>query len=241
MENVHKKINAVGKAVLLIGDTHIPYHHSDYLKFCKAVSKKFKCSIHLHVGDEADKHGISFHPSDADLFSAGDELEHTITEIAKWNKAFPDMILMESNHGSLVIRKMKVNGIPLKYIKELRDVYETPGWKWYHDVLIKTKYGEVYGCHGKASGYGALAKEQGCSAFQGHFHGKLEVTWHNRVEHRRFNMFVGCGINWRSMAFAYGKNNLPKPILGCGVIDQEGLPHIFKMKLDGNGRWVGKL
>jgi len=241
MESVDKKINGLGKAILFIGDTHLPYEHIDYLDFCKAVNKKHNCTIHIHVGDEADKHGISFHPSDSDLFSAGHELEKTKIKIRRWEKAFPKLILFESNHGSLVIRKMKVNGIPLKYIKPLSEVYETPGWKWYHDVLIKTKYGDVYGCHGKSSGYGALAKEQGCSAIQGHFHGKLEVTWHNRVEHRRFNMFVGCGVNWRSLAFAYGKNNIPKVILGCGVVDEEGLPHIYKMKLNGKGRWVKKL
>ena len=54
-------------------------------------------------------------------------------------------------------------------------------------------------------------------------------------------MFVGCGVNWKSLAFAYGKNNIPKVILGCGAVDEEGLPHIYKMKLNGRGRWVGRL
>lgn len=236
-----KILNVKGKSVLIIGDAHIPYEHHHYLKFCKAVAKKFGCSVILNAGDEVDGHAISFHPSDVELYSAGHELELSIERLAKWHKAFPDMILLESNHGSLIYRKCKVNGLPVHYIKPLKEIYNTPNWSWHHDVKLITNYGEVYGCHGKASGYGALAKEQGCSAFQGHFHGKLEVTWHQRIEHRRFNLFVGCGINWRSLAFAYGKNNLPKPILGCGVIDGEGLPHAIKMKLDNKGNWTGKL
>lgn len=241
MESVAKRINAVGKAVLVIGDTHLPYEHHQYLAFCKAVAKKYRCIIHIHIGDEADGHAISFHKSDESLLNAGDELLLTIERFKAWNKAFPKLKLLESNHGSLIFRRMKVEGIPVRFIKPLQEIYETPKWSWWHDILLKTSYGEIYLCHGKSAGYGMLAREMGCSAIQGHFHGKLEVTWHQKVEHRRFNMFVGCGINWNSMAFAYGKNNLPKPILGCGVIDAEGLPHVIKMKLGKKGNWTGKL
>ncbi len=235
------KINALNKSVLIIGDTHLPYEHCDYLSFCKAVSKKYACIIHIHIGDEADGHRISFHKSDESLLGANDELLLTIEKFKPWKEAFPNLKLLESNHGSLVYRRMKVEGIPVRFIKPLQEIYKTPKWTWWHDILLKTKYGEVYFCHGKSSGYGVLAREMGCSAVQGHFHGKLEITWHQRVGHKRFNMFVGCGINWESMAFAYGKNNLPKPILGCGVIDKNGQPHVIKMVLNGRGRWVGKL
>jgi hypothetical protein len=43
------------------------------------------------------------------------------------------------------------------------------------------------------------------------------------------------------MAYTYGKNNLPKPILGCGVIDKNGMPHVVKMILNKRGRWAGNL
>ena len=52
-------------------------------------------------------------------------------------------------------------------------------------------------------------------------------------------MFVGCGIDRDSLAFAYGKNNIPYPILGCGVIDENGVPHLCKMHVDKNNRWDG--
>lgn len=241
MDDVSKVINARNKPVVIIGDSHIPYHHVDYLDFIKAVKAKFKNPIMLHSGDEVDNHSISFHPSDQDLFSAGHELDAAIEQLKPWVKAFPNLILLESNHGSLAFRKAKVNGTPLKYYKTLNEVYGAPKWKWYHDILLRTKIGDVYGCHGKASGYGALAKEQGCSSFQGHYHGKLEITWHQRVGHKRFNMFVGCGINWKSMAFHYGKNNLPKPILGCAALTKDGFPKLYKMTVDKHSRWNGKI
>jgi hypothetical protein len=203
------------------------------------VAKYYKCEIFIHVGDYEDQHGISFHDSDCSLMSAGDELLMVIEKTKYWYKAFENMITLHSNHGSLVYRKMRANGIPLEHIRPLKNVYETPNWSWVEDVLLKTNKGDVYGCHGKTSAYNKLAREIGCSAFQGHFHGKFEITYCNSVARERFNMFVGCGINRESMAFHYGKNNIPQPILGCGVIDEHGIPILAKMHLDKNGRWDG--
>lgn len=238
-----KVIDAQNRAVIIIGDSHIPYEHYQYLSFIKAVKRKYSSQrpIMIHVGDEVDNHAISFHDSDPELLSPGNELELSIERLESWNKAFPELLLLESNHGSLAYRKFKANGLPIRMLKSLQDLYGTPGWSWWDDILVKTKAGNVYLCHGKKSGYGALAKEMGCSAVQGHFHGKLEVTYHNRIGHRRFNMFVGCGINWKSLAFAYGKNHIPKPILGCGVIDRNGIPRVYPMHLDENGKWTGKI
>lgn len=236
-----KTINGVNKSILLIGDTHIPYEHFQYLDFLKAVNKKYNCEIHIHVGDEVDNHAISFHDSDSELFSAGQELEESIARLEAWNEAFPKLILLDSNHGSLVFRRMKKHGLPMALMRELKDIYNTPKWTWCEDILIKTKQGNVYGCHGKSGVYNKLSREMGCSAFQGHYHGKFEITWSRSILFERFNMFVGCGIDRNALAFAYGKNHLPKPILGCGVIDKHGTPHLIKMHLNKRGRWTEKL
>lgn len=241
MLNVSKTINAKNKSILIIGDSHIPYEHCDYLDFCYAVSKKYKCKLHFHIGDEVDYHAISFHDSISELPSAGNELQLSIERLSYWYKKFPKLMLLSSNHGSLVTRRLKHHGIPVAHLKPLNELYETEKWQWHDDILIKTKLGSIYLCHGKSGTYNKLSREIGCSAVQGHFHGKQEITWANSVAFERFNMFVGCGINIKSMAFAYGKNNIPQPLLGCGVIDENGIPIIVKMVLDGHGRWNRKL
>lgn len=235
-----KKIRATGKSVLLIGDTHLPYEHPDYLEFIKDVSKKFNCKIHIHMGDYEDHHAISFHDSDCELLSAGDELKKVIHKTEDWYKAFPKMITIDSNHGSLVLRRLKKHGVPISHLKPLKEIYKTKTWTWVDEIILKTKIGDVFLCHGRATSYQKLAREIGCSAAQGHYHGKLEVTWCNSVFNERFNMFVGCGIDFKSMAFAYGKINIVQPILGCGVIDEKGYPYIIKMPLNKKGRYEKK-
>lgn len=236
-----KKINAKGKAVLLIGDSHLPYEHADYLKFCQAVAKKMETDIHIHMGDYEDQHAISFHDSDADLMSAGDELELVIEKTKYWKKAFPKLTTLHSNHGSLVIRRFKKHGIPMAHLKSLGEVYDTPDWTWHHEILLETSKGQVYLHHGKAGPYLALCKEMGCSAVQGHFHSKCEITYLNAGFNERWNMFTGCGVNQNSMAMAYGKDFKRKPVLGCGAIDENGVPHLFRMHLNSKGRWDKKL
>ena len=136
---------------------------------------------------------------------------------------------------------MKHHGIPIRVLKNLQELYETPRWSWHHDIILMTNMGHVYLCHGKSSAYGKLAKEMGCSAIQGHFHGKFEITWHKSAMTSRFNAFSGCLIDDDSMAMAYARNNLPKAILGAMLIDEQGFPRLLKMRLNGKGRFEPKM
>jgi len=236
------EIKANGKETLLISDTHIPYSHIDYIKFLTAVKKKYKPKIIIHGGDEVDGHAISFHDSQSELLSAGDELDKAIIEIHEGlHRLFPTMFLLESNHGSLIFRRLSAHGIPIRHLKPLHELYETPLWTWHHDIILKTNMGDTYICHGKTSAYGKLCKEMGCNAIQFHFHGKSEITFHRSVMTSRYNMYCGCLVDEESLAMAYGKNNIPKPILSVGRIDKTGMPHLIRMNLNSEGRWNGKL
>lgn len=236
------KINASKQSVLIISDTHIPYSHKHYIKFLSAIKDKYNPGRVIHIGDELDYHAISFHDSDSSLFSADQELDNSIIEIQEGlHHLFKKMYLLESNHGSLIFRKMKANGLAIRHLVPLHELYETPKWSWHNEILLNTSAGMVYLCHGKSGAYGKLCKDMMCSAIQGHFHGKAEITWHKSAMGTRFNMFVGCLVDEDSMAMAYGRNNLPKPIMSVGYIDERGMPHLIKMNLTASGDWDGKL
>lgn len=225
------KINAKNKCVLIIPDLHIPFEHRDALKFLTAVADKYKPEIIINLGDEVDFHAISFHDDSKanDMFTASKELELSIKKIAKFQKVFPLMHLCESNHGSLVYRRAGKFGLPYHVLKSYAEVLETPNWYWHEDIILNTNLGDVYICHGKTSKYGELAIRMGSHAVQGHFHGKYEITWHKSLLAEKFNVFSGCLINQEHLSFAYGKNHLPKPILGCTILHSTGIPELIKM------------
>ena len=235
------RINARGKKVLIIPDTHEPHTHKDAYKFLKAIKSKLKPDLVIHLGDEVDGAGISFHDKIPEMDNASRELIKAKKGLDELEKIFKEMYICESNHGSLIYRRMKSHGIPMDYIKPLKELYEKPNWHWHEDIIIDTDLGPVYFCHGKSATYGRLAKEMGCSAVQGHFHTKMEITWNMSAMNERFNMFCGCLVDRDHLAFSYAKNNMPLFQLGCGYISRHGYPNLVRMNLNKKGRWDNKL
>ena len=228
--------------ILILSDMHIPYHHPDMLKFLKAVKDKYKPTRMLCVGDEVDMHAMSFHDSDPDLLSAGDELQASIKVLEKLYKLFPQMDLVDSNHGSMVYRKGKHHGIPRKYLKSYNEVLEAPkGWKWHHDLTITLPNRQkVFMCHGMSKNGLKLASSMGMNVIQGHYHSEFNINYGSSPAQLYWSMQVGCLIHDDSMAFAYNKVTPVRPIIGIGaIIDSQ--PVLIPMNLNAKGRWTGKL
>ncbi len=78
------------KRILIISDLHCPYQHQDAVRFLKAIKSKYKPTRVILSGDEVDNHAISFHDSDPDLSSAGDELQKAIKALKKELESIPE-------------------------------------------------------------------------------------------------------------------------------------------------------
>ena len=239
-----KKLDARDKRVLIIPDMHIPFEHRDAFDFLKAIKEKYLSDddLIINLGDEIDGNQISMHDKDPDMmFSPALEFEEAIKRVKRHYELFPKVYLCESNHGSLVYRRAKKFGLPLHVMKTYQEILETPNWEWHSDFLVKTKMGDTYICHGKTSTLGKLSKEMGANAIQGHFHGKFCIIWSKSLNIERYDIFSGCLIDHENLAFAYGKNHLPKPILGATILSENGYPNLIKMITTDKGRWVGRL
>lgn len=229
------------QTILVIGDLHAPYMHADAVKFLAAVKKVFSPTDVIQIGDEIDGHSLSFHEHDPDLPAPKDELEQARKTLKPLFKLFPKVRVLESNHGSLVYRRAKANGIPLEALKSYREIIKAPkGWTWHFDLIVKTALGEVYFHHGKSGGVGVLSKNMGMSAVQGHFHTKFYVSYWSSPRALNWDANCGCLADSKSMAMAYGKNLLNRPIVGCLII-QNGIPIPIPMVLAKNGRWTGRI
>mgnify|MGYP003146376024 CR=1 FL=1 len=203
--------------VLLIGDTHLPFTHPKYLSFCKKIQKKYDCNKVGFTGDIYEHNSISYHESDPDGHSAGDELLLARREVKPWYKAFPKAFVSYGNHDILPYRQAKTNGIPRHMIRELNDVYGTPKWKWATQHVID---GVLYH-HGKGSGKNAalnMAMSERMSCAIGHVHSWGGVQYTSSTKDMIFGLNAGCGIDIKRYCFAYGKNFSVRPTLGCGVV-----------------------
>jgi hypothetical protein len=228
------------QVILIVSDLHEPYSHPDTLEFLKACKKKFKPTQVVFSGDEVDSHAISFHDSDPNLPSAGDELKQAIGRLKPIYKLFPKAYILESNHGSLIYRKALANGLPKEYFKDYNDILRAPkSWKWVNDLTLNTPQGKVYFHHSRGKAI-KTAQTYGMSHVCGHHHESFDIQYWSTPEKLMFGMTVGCLVDKKSLALAYNKINLKRPILGLGVII-DGVPQLVPMLLDKHGMWVGNI
>lgn len=229
------------RRILVISDAHFPYNHPDVIAFLRAIKKKYRPDRVLSIGDEIDGHAISFHDHDPDLLSPSDELQTAINRLKPLYKLFPKMDILQSNHGDLVYRRGKASGLPRHVFKSYREILEAPmGWKWHRYLVLNTPGGKVYFCHNKTKDVLKNSQNMGMSFVQGHYHEDFQIRYWGNSEGLYWGMTVGCLIDDDSLAYAYNKTNLKRPIIGVGMII-DGQPKLIPMILGKNGRWLKQL
>lgn len=223
--------------ILFISDMHIPYHHPGLLPFLAGLKLRYNPTRIICLGDELDKHALSYHDSDPDLMSAGDELRASLPVIAELHKMFPEMDIIDSNHGSMVWRKAKTHGIPRHYIKSYNDVLQVgDGWVWHNDLTIVLPETDtlpeqkVYIHHGKSSEAIKTSQAMSMSHVCGHFHESFGIKYWANPNGLFFAVNAGCLIDDDNYAFAYNNVNLKRPIIGT-VLIIDGVPVLEAMPL----------
>lgn len=206
--------------ILFISDLHAPYNHKDAVSFLAHLNDKYKPTRIISLGDECDKHQLSYHEHSPDLLSAKDELTAAKKVIGELHSLFPEMDVLDSNHGSLVYRKSHTHGIPKEYIRSYNEVLGVSDkWKWHPDMLITLPDGEdVYLHHGKSVDAIKVSQQYGCSHVCGHYHESFSIKYWSTPTGVHFAVNSGCLIDRKSLAFAYANNNMKRPMIGTSLI-----------------------
>lgn len=215
-----------GENILVIGDLHEPFCLNGYLEFCKKQYDKFNCTKVLFIGDIIDNHYSSYHETDADGLSGGQELQLAKSKIAKWYKTFSEAIVLIGNHDRMIMRKAQTSDIPKEWIRDYKEVLETPKWEFVDRYII----GNVQYIHGEAGTARTKCRADMMSTVQGHLHTQAYTEWYVGANYKIFAVQVGCGIDHNSYAMAYAKRG-KKPAIGCTVILNEELPINIMMNL----------
>ena len=215
-----------GKNVLVIGDLHEPFCLDNYLEHCVETYNKYKCDEVVFIGDIIDNHASSYHETDPDGHSAGQELKMAIQRIKQWYQAFPKATVIIGNHDRLIMRKAYSSGLSKMWIKDYAEVLGTPGWNFTESIEID----DVLYIHGEGGTARDRVRRDLQSIVQGHLHSQAYIDWCVGAKFKLFGMQVGCGIDHKSYAMAYGKEG-PKPAIACGVVLQGEVPINIMMQL----------
>lgn len=217
--------------ILVIGDLHEPSTRKGYLRFCKDLAKKHKTNKTIFIGDVTDWHSISFHVKHPEMPSPKKEYELAHNCIQKWVKAFSKAIVILGNHDRRVIRLAETVNIPAKFLRDYKDIWDTPSWEWVDNIVID----DIYYAHGDGAGSGlypafTLVRKFGMSVVLGHHHSAAGIKWLVNPLRRMFGMDVGSGVDDRQLAFAYGKQAPLRSVISAGVIIN-GEPQLFVMPI----------
>lgn len=233
----------MNERILILSDLHVPYQHVDAFDFLQACKEKIKPTRIINSGDSEDFHSISFHDHDPDLPSSGDELDK-IREIVsgRYSKMFPVMDILDSNHGSMVLRKALSCGLSRKFFKTPQEIICAPaGWQYHMDLTIELPNKEwVYLHHGKSKNAMTVSQQMGMSFVEGHFHENFSINYWQTPVGQHFAMQVGALIDHKSLSMAYARNNIKAPFLGTGCI-VGGVPLLLPMIVNKANRWIGRL
>ena len=112
------------------------------------------------------------------------------------------------------------------WIKDYAEVLGTPGWTFTDSIEIDN----VLYIHGEGGTARARIRRDLQSIVQGHLHSQAYIDWCVGAKFKIFGMQVGCGVDHRSYAMAYGKEG-PKPAIACGVVLQGEIPINIMMNL----------
>ena len=223
------------RKALFISDLQIPFEAPGALRFVQAVAREFKIpkGAVFNVGDEVDSYFGGMWEKDPDAsHTPNSELEAARRRLAKWYAAFPEMKLAVSNHGQRWARKAAHAGIPSSLLKTYREILGAPaGWQWrehWQISMARAKVHLFHGCgYGGAHAYRQAAIDKGVNVVFGHLHANAGIAHVVTENKKRWGMNVGCLIDTKAYAFAYGKTAKFKPWLGVGVVVDGGLTPIL--------------
>lgn len=217
------------RRILVVGDLHAPFIRNGYLEFCKEIHKEYKCTDVVFTGDIIDNHASSFHTSDPDGLSAGDELDAALAQIDEWVKAFPKAMVCIGNHDRLPLRQAFESGVSSRWVRDYSDVLGCPDWTFAEGFDIdgvRYEHGEGQKPHRKM-----LFNRQ--SYVCGHVHSELSIQFSVSEHDRLWAMQIGWGGDQSAYSMAYAKN-FKKGVVSCGVVLKNGtMPIAIPMPITG--------
>lgn len=220
---------------LFISDCQIPFEAEHALAFCKRVQKEFKIPPEnvYNVGDELDLYHGSMHKKSPEAeLTPKQELFEARKKLKEWYRQFPEMKLAVSNHGMRWVKKAIDADIPSQVLKCYRELIDAPkGWQWkdrWNIQASKTKIAMIHGLgYSGMNGHRNAAIDLGQNVVIGHLHSHAGINYINTDGRSLWAFNTGCLIDVESFAFAYGRYNRSKPVLGCGVVINGGTTPIF--------------
>lgn len=218
--------------VLIISDTHAPYHHKDTLDFISDIANKFSPDRVIHGGDILDIYSVSSYPKSIEHKDTWtDELKKGRKFVQELASIVPNMEILSSNHDDRAYKASRIAGVPREFLVKYLDVIGAPeGWriKTELSLTVDSNRSNWLFRHTVSGGAASASKILNKNVCLGHSHTKFGCTAFNNGSRTLWGVDTGCLISDEGPSFAYNRTQLGRPIRGCCMI-LDGVPRMIPM------------
>ena len=203
----------------VFSDTHIPFHHPNYLEFLKDTFAEWGVDEIVCLGDLIDNHAISRFQSEPCADGAYLELEKARKAVKELTETFPNVKMCRGNHDDIAYRQAATLGIGEIFIKPFRDIYGLPmTWELEDEyVLDNVLYTHGTGRSGKHSTYN-IAIDERMSVCSGHTHSNGGVQYIANKNDTIFALNTGWLGDDEAYAFNYSRHARHRGTEGAGIV-----------------------
>lgn len=237
------------RRVLIVPDTHIPYHNRAAWNLLLDVAKRWKPHACVMLGDWVDFYSVSSHQKDPGKRNFKKEIAVANQELDRLDKALPadcDKIYIAGNHENRLERYLLDKAPDLFGIVSVSGLLnlEARGWEWV-PYRKDFKIGKLFATHDVGSA-GKYATARAADAYQTHI-----VTGHtHRISYIvqgniRGAPFVSASLgwlgDWRSASYMYRVKATKDWALGFGIcyLEADGTPHVRPVPILGGRVVIG--
>ena len=229
LDEIDKPVNRV---VGVIGDTHFPFEHKNYLQFLIDTFIKYKVTDIVHIGDAVDNHVSSRHKTELDALSGDEEFYKAYESWQRYIKVFPSMYLCWGSHDKIPKRQSKESGLVRHFIKSYHQSWDLPETIKVVDSIIINNVKYYHGFRFGVNAARQAADDNLMSTVQGHAHSSVGIFYRATNEKMIYGMVVGTGISYDeklAYAFRYNKPLPKKPIMSCGIVVSDTEAYVIPM------------
>ena len=166
----------MSRSILVIPDTHVPYHDRDALALVYKVMRACKPDVTVLIGDFADFYAASHFPkSPTRRQDLEYEVESVNLELDRIQALSKEVVYLEGNHEWRLERYLTQKAPELFGLVQCKELFKIKkrGWRWipYHDhaLIGKVLFAHDLGHAGKWAALNTLAAAGECAVF-GHTH-----------------------------------------------------------------------
>lgn len=224
----------LGGPLLIIGDTHFPFHCERWLDWTLDQIRRTKPAFVVQIGDLYDNYFLSRHPKHLTVMTPDEEAElgrsgaeRMWQAVRKESPKNCTLYQIRGNHDDRDIKRILATAPELEPLVNMKSRFVFDGVRTVHDSFSELWLKDICLQHGYRK-MGEHARYNQAPTVVGHLH-RGDVRYYQNRKGVYWELNAGFGGDPESPVFRYrNQKDIHQWTRGLGLVDEDG-PHFLLM------------